>query len=702
MKKNIFILILIIILFQGVFGFVGKVEAAEVVRNNPVKGQVPNPNAPPYYIRTGYGESLSAPSTDANGNTYWTVTNSAGQQVQWFQQLANSSNISLMSGSAPESIGNAPGRSTTPAPAPTGAPLPDCWTGVGNGFISIPGCMANAGYVVLLITSRLLWAAGWLFNITIGYSLNIGDFLEKVQIINIGWGVFRDIANICFIFVLLAIAISTILQIESYNAKKMLAKVIIAALLLNFSLFFTKVVIDSSNILALQVCTKITGDVCNPNNLKDAGIAQTFIQGLGISGIYKVGADNGGDSVTNGKNAAQSLVGSNLTTGNVLAVTLGGAVLILVTAFVFFAATILFIIRTVTLIFVMILSPVAFVARIFPNGDTYFKDWSKTLINQSFFAPAYMLLLFIVVSIVSGNYGDYKDKLGISHSASLGTFLAGNGDAVGTVYAFVVIIGLMIGSLFIAKEMGAKGGDFARNIAGKASFGVAGWTGRQTIGRGAKALGESAMVKNLTNSKRVFGLAGVAGRGLEKGLKRTSESSMDIRNVGGFGKAAGLGDAGGKGGFAKSFKDSQKDWEEQQKRVVSISPLELNAKEKEEEKLKLAEKEYKRINELPLSETTEENYEKLAEAEKIVKEHKKAIEDITQKAKDRGGSFATPDFMSKLGTKIGLTTAQMAMVRKVRKDGNKSKKEKLRDLAAEVAAEEAAEENKEKAGAEPK
>jgi hypothetical protein len=68
--------------------------------------------------------------------------------------------------------------------------------------------------------------------------------------------VVRDISNVFFILVLLYVAIQTILGL-SHETKKVVVHVIIMALLINFSMFFTKVVVDSSNMWALVFYNRI-------------------------------------------------------------------------------------------------------------------------------------------------------------------------------------------------------------------------------------------------------------------------------------------------------------------------------------------------------------------------------------------------------------------------------------------------------------
>ena len=70
----------------------------------------------------------------------------------------------------------------------------------------------------------------------------------------------RDIANILFIISLLYVAIKTILGLNVTDNKKLVGAVIVIALIINFSLFTTKVVIDASNILAKVFYNNITSE----------------------------------------------------------------------------------------------------------------------------------------------------------------------------------------------------------------------------------------------------------------------------------------------------------------------------------------------------------------------------------------------------------------------------------------------------------
>jgi len=62
------------------------------------------------------------------------------------------------------------------------------------------------------------------------------------------WGIVRDFTNLFFILIVVAIGIATALRIKSYEVKKTLPRLILVAILINFSPVICGVVIDASNI----------------------------------------------------------------------------------------------------------------------------------------------------------------------------------------------------------------------------------------------------------------------------------------------------------------------------------------------------------------------------------------------------------------------------------------------------------------------
>ena len=110
-------------------------------------------------------------------------------------------------------------------------------------------------YTFFQLPAFLLTISAQFFNAMISIGID-SSRTGSSSFIPLAWAIVRDFSNIFFILVLLYVAIQTILGM-GHETKKVVVNVVIMALLINFSMFFTKVVIDSSNILALVFYNKL-------------------------------------------------------------------------------------------------------------------------------------------------------------------------------------------------------------------------------------------------------------------------------------------------------------------------------------------------------------------------------------------------------------------------------------------------------------
>jgi len=413
-----------------------------------------------------------------------------------------------------------------------------------NLSFSFSGCVAMGAYAILGVASWVLWLSAILFNSTINYTLNMAGFIKDIPIVALGWTTFRDVTNLMFVFIILYIAINTIVGNEGYGIKKLLGKVIITAMLINFSLFFTQAMIDASNIFALQFYHKIIQDSADRSegiNDLDAGISAAFVNGLGLQEVWGIGkktaATPGAQVVDINNNKELGLNAENL-----IIVGLGGTVLVLITAFIFFAATIMFLLRAITLIFLMILSPLAFMGGILPSLGKHTGEWWSKLMNNLLFAPVYMALLYLIIHMITK--GGFT---GVAGGGSFYQLFNGNKNMIGAAMTFFVLNAMMVGCLIIASKFGASGSGWAMK------------TGKSW----GSGLGMSLSGANLAIGAG-RNLAGRVGDGVSKS---TFLANMSTRP--GFGRLAAytmqrgdkLKDAkiGGKS-FNEQVKDTQKDY----------------------------------------------------------------------------------------------------------------------------------------------
>ncbi|MDP4008798.1 MAG: hypothetical protein Q8P68_06450 [Candidatus Peregrinibacteria bacterium] len=132
----------------------------------------------------------------------------------------------------------------------------------------------------LQVWGRIISLIGSLINVILWIVIKfIGDLLTydfifgagMDEMLNTIWQAVRNFVNIAFVFVLLVIAFYNIISIdpEKIPLKKSLGKVAIALILVNFSYFAAKVVLDAANILTTAVFA-IPRDIITDLNLSTA------------------------------------------------------------------------------------------------------------------------------------------------------------------------------------------------------------------------------------------------------------------------------------------------------------------------------------------------------------------------------------------------------------------------------------------------
>lgn len=432
------------------------------------------------------------------------------------------------------------------------------------GLFGIPNgneILGSIGYFFLWIGSWILGAGGLILNASVNISIiDMKTMVKGIGAVETGWTTFRDIANIFFIFIILWIAFDTILQIGKYGVKQLLAKVIIVALLMNFSLFVTKVIIDASNIVAVSFYNAMNitvrpakcGNPCTTTT--PGGISSAFMQSFAFSTLYKTGTETPeGDG------------GRNLLIG-VLGLAVMG-----IAAFIFFAAAGLLVIRFVVLVLLMVLSPLAFLAMILPGAKSWADKWWRTLFDQCLFAPIFMMLVWFVVTVITspGFKSSIAGGTALDFKKAFGENVVGGvaGTITQVFLNFFVVTVFLVAALVIAKSMASSGGsavtkavDGTQKFMNRAAFGTVGFAGRNTLGR----IGDNLASSDSRLGKRLQDYASkhpAIGGMLLKGAKRVGGGSFDVRETKSLGALAGaagvgLGKVGGKGG-ARATREAQ-------------------------------------------------------------------------------------------------------------------------------------------------
>ena len=384
-----------------------------------------------------------------------------------------------------------------------------------------------------------VWAGGMVLNYAVtNFVTGFGTIYIDGGLgysVNLLWGIVRDVFNLAFIFGLVFIGFKLILNSGDSSAKRMLGSLIMAALLVNFSLFFTKLIIDFTNIAATQFAAGFI-------NGTTYDVSGSFMALFGLGGLW-----------------SSSLSLPALVAGQGWTYIFLSMILFLIAAFVFFAGGILLSIRFVVLNIYMILSPIMFLGWVFPGFSSTSREYWSGFLQRAFFAPAYMLMIYLSNQVLV----NYKTTLPPQSMANITTTnpaaAAASFDA--TIPFFLVASIFLIASLIIAQKMGVQGATTAvalgkratgkaKQYVGASTFGAAAFAGQRTLGYGANKLANSDKLKSRAANSWLA----------EKALKassRVADTSFDARRVGGFGKNAGIGE-GKKGGYTSRVTEREK------------------------------------------------------------------------------------------------------------------------------------------------
>lgn len=356
-------------------------------------------------------------------------------------------------------------------------------------------------YVWLPILSWILVVVGNLLDQAINFSLNMSN-ISGMSGVKDGWIIVRDFINLSFIFFLLNIAIRTILGVSGSADKKILGNLVLSAIFINFSMFIAGVVIDAGNIVALAFRNAIitTGST--------GGLGTVIMNAVKVAEFY---------SPTNFFDYSNFLSAAIR------------SIVFATTIYALFLATLLFIVRIISFIILLILSPIGFVGTLTPKFAEQSKKWWTTLINQTLVAPIFLFFFYIIARITAGN-GLFKNELPDSGNINVTYY-----------FNFIIIIGLILTAVKLSKqfsgELGGKVANFAGTLgkmalgaAGAATIGGLAVAGRAGLGRGASVvLSKTGETLNEMASKG--GVGGFAAKIGLKTLRKTEKASFDIRGT---------------------------------------------------------------------------------------------------------------------------------------------------------------------------
>lgn len=291
------------------------------------------------------------------------------------------------------------------------------------------------GWIICPITNTLAGFMDWIFDILVGFLTVRPIDTSQENAMYRAWAYMRTFANLAFVIAFLIIIYSqlTSFGVSNYGIKKLLPRIIIAALLVNLSFIICALAIDISNVLGhsiqnlfIQMRNGLVGaegntwDVISWESIASFVLSGgTILAGAGLAALPGI--------------ATYGVIGS-------IALLLPALVTLLVAILV---ALVVMAARQALITILTILAPLAFVAYLLPNTEKWFEKWRSLFMT--------MLILFPAFSVVFGG------------SQLAGIVIIQNADSIN-----LIILGMIVqvAPLFITPLLIKFSGSLLGRIAG--------------------------------------------------------------------------------------------------------------------------------------------------------------------------------------------------------------------------------------------
>ncbi len=366
--------------------------------------------------------------------------------------------------------------------------------------VSYAQSLAGAGEWLLELFSDLLFALAGLFIKLTFFSLKFiievagyNGFIDSPAVI-VGWVMVRDITNMFFVVVLLIISFGTILGLEQYEYKKLLVKLLMAAVIVNFSRLICGLIIDIAQVVMITFVNGIA-----------ATASGNLVNMFQVDQIFKLAEGQ------------TTKVGSTFEIFLAAVAAIVFATMMLVTMLTFLF---LLLARMAMLWVLIVLSPFAFVLNVLPQTEKYASQWWEQFGGHVVAGP--IIAFFLWLSFVTVGAGTAFDEIK-KHNAlpQDQTTVSPEEEQTGVTQImswakmanFAIAIAMLLAGAKMAEQLGVVGGGLmgkAGELGGKVARYASGlqaarWTAGNVLKPAAKLAGQGLYY----GTNRIPGLAGI-------------------------------------------------------------------------------------------------------------------------------------------------------------------------------------------------
>ena len=286
------------------------------------------------------------------------------------------------------------------------------------------------GWIMCTVSKTMYCAMTMLYDKVVApfLQVNTGIFSGDNKVLE-GWQAFQGFANLVFVALLLVVIFSQVtgVGIDNLGIKRILPKLIVAAVLINLSYIICQLLVDVSNIAGYGLRELFTG-IGTPVELKAGESMMTHTINTAVEGMM-AGVALGTSSMW-----APAMI---------LPFLLMLITLVIGTFFVF----LLLGVRQAGVVILVVVSPLAFVLYMLPNTKSLFQRWWKAFVG--------LLLLFPLCGALIGG-SDLASRIIQSTADDSNKFWMGLIAALLMVVPFFFIPTLLKGSFSALGNLGAK------------------------------------------------------------------------------------------------------------------------------------------------------------------------------------------------------------------------------------------------------
>ncbi len=272
------------------------------------------------------------------------------------------------------------------------------------------------------------------------FLIRYGTEMVDSEAVRSGFRATLGLTNLLFVLTIIIIAFATILRFENYSIKKMLPKLIIAALLVNFSLLIAGLMIDMSNVFTnyfLQGGVEANGiaSAFNPQQLLVSPTNKTGkvkLEGYGFGLFLKI----------------------------LLAISIAVFMTMLMTLTMVWVM-IMVLVRNVWIIFLLIVMPLIWGFWVLPFFQKHWSKWWENFIKWVTYLPSTTFFLWLAVRVAQNDA--FKASFGgpdaqLDFSAVNTSILDKGGEGLfSIIIRMLIVLGLIIGGLRVSKAFAVIG-----------------------------------------------------------------------------------------------------------------------------------------------------------------------------------------------------------------------------------------------------